>query len=106
MRSTLSLSPGSLFTPRFPQSPESKRPNGFPRWTIKRSTQAQYSTAAVPGTDVAGIYHHAALYDMLGAAVLFGVLYWVVYKSGWKLRYANRLAPLALPSQVVVASAA
>lgn len=39
-----------------------------------------------------GIYHHAALYDMLGAAVLFGFLYWLYYRSRLPLRYGQMFA--------------
>ncbi len=36
-----------------------------------------------------GIYHPTAMYDMLGAIVLFGALFWVYNRSGWKLRYGQ-----------------
>lgn len=36
-----------------------------------------------------GIYHPTGLYDLLGAMVLFAVLYWVVHTSGWRLRYGQ-----------------
>lgn len=39
-----------------------------------------------------GIYHHAALYDMLAAAVCFGFLYWLVFRSGARLRYGQLFA--------------
>ena len=39
-----------------------------------------------------GIYHHAALYDMLAAAVCFGFLYWLVFRSGIPLRYGQLFA--------------
>ena len=39
-----------------------------------------------------GIYHHAALYDMLGAAVLLGFLYWLCYRSRLALRYGQLFA--------------
>lgn len=39
-----------------------------------------------------GIYHHAALYDMLGAIVLFGVLYWLYHRSRMSLRYGQLFA--------------
>ena len=39
--------------------------------------------------DVAGIYHHTGLYDMLGAAVLMGFLMWMYHRSGWRLRYGQ-----------------
>lgn len=39
-----------------------------------------------------GIYHHAALYDMIGAAVLLGFLYWLCYRSRLALRYGQLFA--------------
>ena len=39
-----------------------------------------------------GIYHHAAFYDMLGAMVLFGVLYWLYHRSRLALRYGQLFA--------------
>ncbi len=36
-----------------------------------------------------GVYHHAALYDMLGAAVLLGFLYWIYQRSRLSLRYGQ-----------------
>ena len=36
-----------------------------------------------------GIYHHAALYDMLGAIALFGVLYWLYHRSRMEFRYGQ-----------------
>ncbi len=39
-----------------------------------------------------GIYHHAALYDMIGAALLFGFLYWLVNRSSLVLRYGQLFA--------------
>lgn len=39
-----------------------------------------------------GIYHHAALYDMIGAAALFGFLYWLCYRSRLALRYGQLFA--------------
>ena len=39
-----------------------------------------------------GIYHHAALYDMIGAAILFGFLYWLCYRSRLALRYGQLFA--------------
>ena len=39
-----------------------------------------------------GIYHHAAFYDMLGAMVLFGVLYWIYHRSRLSLRYGQLFA--------------
>ena len=36
-----------------------------------------------------GIYHHTGLYDMLGAMVLFGVLYWIYHRSSWSLHYGQ-----------------
>lgn len=39
-----------------------------------------------------GIYHHAALYDMAGAAVLLGVLYWLYRRSEFSLRYGQMFA--------------
>ena len=39
-----------------------------------------------------GVYHHAALYDMLGAAVLLGVLIWVYRSAGTRLRYGQLFA--------------
>ena len=39
-----------------------------------------------------GIYHHAALYDLLAAAVCFGFLYWLVFRSGVRLRYGQLFA--------------
>lgn len=39
-----------------------------------------------------GIYHHAAFYDMLGAIVLFGVLYWLYERSRLTLRYGQLFA--------------
>jgi len=39
-----------------------------------------------------GIYHHAAFYDMLGAIVLFGVLYWLYHRSRLVLRYGQLFA--------------
>ena len=38
-----------------------------------------------------GVYHHAGLYDMLGAMVLFGVLYWL-YRSRLSLHYGQLFA--------------
>ena len=63
-------------------------------------------TVFVPGYDVApqhnvlecafpdvgefcGVFHHSGLYDMIGAIVLFGVIYWVYHKSNWQLRYGQ-----------------
>lgn len=42
--------------------------------------------------DYCGVYHHAALYDMLGAAVLLGFLYWICYRSRAALRYGQLFA--------------
>ena len=39
-----------------------------------------------------GVYHHAALYDMVGAAVLLGFLYWLCYRSRLALRYGQLFA--------------
>ena len=39
-----------------------------------------------------GVYHHAALYDMLGAAVLLGFLIWVYRSAGTRLRYGQLFA--------------
>ena len=39
-----------------------------------------------------GIYHHAALYDMIGAAILFGFLYWLSHRSQMALRYGQLFA--------------
>ena len=39
-----------------------------------------------------GVYHHAAFYDMLGAVVLFGVLYWLYHRSRLSLRYGQLFA--------------
>ena len=39
-----------------------------------------------------GIYHHAALYDMLGAIVLFGFLYRLYHRSRVRLRYGQMFA--------------
>ena len=39
-----------------------------------------------------GVYHHAALYDMLGAIVLFGFLYWLYHRSRLSLRYGQLFA--------------
>lgn len=39
-----------------------------------------------------GVYHHAALYDMLGAAVLLGVLIWIYRSAGTRLRYGQLFA--------------
>ncbi len=39
-----------------------------------------------------GIYHHAALYDMIGAALLFGFLYWLANRSPMVLRYGQLFA--------------
>jgi prolipoprotein diacylglyceryltransferase len=39
-----------------------------------------------------GIYHHAAFYDMLGAIVLFAVLYWLYERSRLTLRYGQLFA--------------
>ncbi len=39
-----------------------------------------------------GIYHHAALYDMIGAALLFGFLYWLANRSPMDLRYGQLFA--------------
>ncbi len=39
-----------------------------------------------------GIYHHAALYDMAGAAVLLGFLYWLHFRSRLALRYGQLFA--------------
>lgn len=39
-----------------------------------------------------GVYHHAAFYDMLGAIVLFGVLYWLYHRSRLSLRYGQLFA--------------
>jgi len=36
-----------------------------------------------------GIYHHTGLYDMFGAIVLFGVLYWIYHKASWQPRYGQ-----------------
>ena len=43
-----------------------------------------------------GVYHHAALYDMLGAAVLLGVLIWVYRSAGTRLRYGQLFAVWAV----------
>ena len=39
-----------------------------------------------------GIYHHAALYDLLAAAVCFGFLYWLVNRTEVALRYGQLFA--------------
>lgn len=39
-----------------------------------------------------GVYHHAAFYDMLGAVVLFGVLYWLYHRARLSLRYGQLFA--------------
>ena len=39
-----------------------------------------------------GTYHHAALYDMLGAMMLFGFLYWLYHRSRLNLRYGQLFA--------------
>lgn len=39
-----------------------------------------------------GVYHHAALYDMLGAALLLGFLYWLYRRSRFSLRYGQMFA--------------
>ena len=39
-----------------------------------------------------GIYHHAALYDMLGAMLLLGFLYWLYHRSRFSLRYGQLFA--------------
>jgi phosphatidylglycerol:prolipoprotein diacylglycerol transferase len=72
---------------------------------LGRATTAPWGYAIKPGYDVApqhdvlectaaqatngicGIYHHVALYDMLGAAVLLVALF-LVYRR-WKLRYGQ-----------------
>lgn len=43
-----------------------------------------------------GVYHHAALYDMLGAAVLLGVLIWIYRSAGTRLRYGQLFAVWAV----------
>ncbi|MGH8923790.1 MAG: prolipoprotein diacylglyceryl transferase [Acidimicrobiia bacterium] len=70
---------------------------------LGRATNASWGYAIRPGYDVApqhdalecvssadgicGVYHHVAAYDLLGAAILLGVLF-LVYRS-WKLRYGQ-----------------
>lgn len=44
-----------------------------------------------PGADYCGVYHHTALYDMVGALVLLGVLLWL-YRSWTSRRYGQLLA--------------
>ena len=39
-----------------------------------------------------GVYHHTGLYDMLGAMVLFGLLYWLYHRSRLNLRYGQLFA--------------
>jgi phosphatidylglycerol:prolipoprotein diacylglycerol transferase len=46
-------------------------------------------TVALTPDGLCGIYHHSAAYDMAGAIVLFGVLFWIYNRSGWKLRYGQ-----------------
>ena len=36
-----------------------------------------------------GVYHHTGLYDMIGAMVLFGALYWIYHRSNWNLHYGQ-----------------
>ena len=43
-----------------------------------------------------GVYHHAALYDMLGAAVLLAVLVWIYRSAGTRLRYGQLFAVWAV----------
>ncbi len=45
--------------------------------------------AVVTVGEYCGVYHHTALYDMIGAAVLFGALFWIVRRSSWQLRYGQ-----------------
>ncbi len=51
------------------------------------STQSANGFCGVDGGP--GIYHPTGLYDMMGAILLFGALYWVYNRSGWKLRYGQ-----------------
>ncbi len=45
---------------------------------------------STPNADgLCGVYHPTALYDLIGALVLFGALYWAYNRSGWKLRYGQ-----------------
>lgn len=70
---------------------------------LGRATNASWGYAIKPGYDVApqhdalecasaadgicGVYHHVAAYDLLGAAILLGVLF-LVYRN-WKLSYGQ-----------------
>lgn len=36
-----------------------------------------------------GVFHHTGLYDLIGAIVLFGVLYWIYHRSNWTLHYGQ-----------------
>lgn len=47
---------------------------------------------AVAAGEYCGVYHHAALYDMLGAAVLLGVLVWLYRSARVRLRYGQLFA--------------
>lgn len=52
-------------------------------------------TVATVG-EYCGVYHHAALYDMLGAAVLLAVLVWIYRSAGTRLRYGQLFAVWAV----------
>lgn len=52
--------------------------------------------ANVTAGEYCGVYHHAALYDMLGAAVLLGVLVWIYRSVGTRLRYGQLFAVWAV----------
>ena len=45
--------------------------------------------ASVDVGEFCGVFHHSGLYDMIGAIVLFGVIYWVYHRSNWQLRYGQ-----------------
>ena len=45
--------------------------------------------ASVQVGEYCGIYHHTGLYDMLGAMVLLGVLFWIYNRSDTKLHYGQ-----------------
>ncbi len=61
-----------------------------PGYDVAPQHDALECTVATAVDGICGTYHHTALYDLLGLAVLFGVLWWL-YRN-WRYHYGQLFA--------------
>lgn len=63
----------------------------LPGYDLSPQHDALECSTLPAGAEYCGVYHHTALYDMVGALVLFGVLLWL-YRSWTSRRYGQLFA--------------